>query len=302
MAALKKRKRRYRVSKRLAPYLFLAPFALLFIAFLIAPMVYAFNLAIYKTTALAGTKFVGADNFVRALGDPKFWQGVAVLLKFALIQIPGMVAVALLIALILDSGTIYAKSFFRVSLFLPYAVPAVIATLIWGYLYGPTFGPFTQLAEFVGLPAPNFLGSNTVLPSIANIANWEYTGYQMIIYYAALQAIPADLEEAASMDGANGLIYAAKVKLPLIAPMVVVTIVFSIIGSLQLFSEPYLLRNLAPTVINSAYTPNYYAYTLAFANQQYNYSAAVSFVLGAVTAVISYAFMLIVNLGGQGHK
>jgi multiple sugar transport system permease protein len=299
MAALTKRKRQYRVSKRLAPYLFLAPFALLFFAFLIAPMAYAFNLAIYKTTVIAGTKFVGADNFVRALGDPKFWQGVVVLLKFALIQIPGMVAVALLIALILDSGTVYAKSFFRVSLFLPYAVPAVIATLIWGYLYGPTFGPFTQLAQSVGLPAPNFLGPKTVLPSIANITNWEYTGYQMIIYYAALQAIPADLEEAASMDGANGLIYAVKVKLPLIAPMVVVTIVFSIIGSLQLFSEPYLLRNLAPTVISNAYTPNYYAYTLAFSNQQYNYSAAVSFVLGAVTAVISYAFMLVVNRGGR---
>jgi multiple sugar transport system permease protein len=248
---------------------------------------------------VAGTKFVGAENFVRALGDPKFWQGVIVLVKFALIQIPGMVAAALLIALILDSGTVYAKSFFRISFFIPYAVPAVIATLIWGYLYGPSFGPFTQLATAIGLPPPNFLGPSTILPSIANIANWEYTGYQMIIYYAALQAIPADLEEAASMDGANSFTYAMRVKLPLIAPMVVVTIIFSIIGSLQLFSEPYLLRNLAPTVINNAFTPNYYAYTLAFTNQQYNYSAAVSFVLGGVTAVISYAFMLIVNRGGR---
>ena len=299
MAGLKSRKRRYRVSKGIAPYLFLAPFALLFIAFLIAPMAYAFTLAIYKTTVVAGTKFVGAENFVRALGDPKFWQGVIVLVKFALIQIPGMVAAALLIALILDSGTVYAKSFFRISFFIPYAVPAVIATLIWGYLYGPSFGPFTQLATAIGLPPPNFLGPSTILPSIANIANWEYTGYQMIIYYAALQAIPADLEEAASMDGANSFTYAMRVKLPLIAPMVVITIIFSIIGSLQLFSEPYLLRNLAPTVINNAFTPNYYAYTLAFTNQQYNYSAAVSFVLGGVTAVISYAFMLIVNRGGR---
>jgi len=299
MAGLKSRKRRYRVSKGLAPYLFLAPFALLFIAFLIAPMAYAFNLAIYKTTVIAGTKFVGADNFVRALGDPKFWQGVVVLLKFAVIQIPGMVAVALLIALILDSGTVYAKSFFRISFFLPYAVPAVIATLIWGYLYGPAFGPFTQLANYLGLPPPNFLSKDAILPSIANIANWEYTGYQMIIYYAALQAIPQDLEEAASMDGANSFTYAIRVKLPLIAPMIVVTVIFSIIGSLQLFSEPYLLHNLAPLSITNSYTPNYYAYTLAFANQQYNYSAAISFVLGAVTAVISYAFMLIVNRGGR---
>lgn len=299
MAGPSSRKRRRRVGKKLAPLLFLAPFALLFIAFLIAPMLYALNLAVYKTTVVAGTKFVGADNFVRALGDPKFWQGVIVLLKFAVIQIPGMVAIALLIALILDSGTVYAKSFFRISLFLPYAVPAVIATLIWGYLYGPSFGPFTQLANAIGLPAPNFLGASTILPSIANIANWEYTGYQMIIYYAALQAIPSDLEEAASMDGASSFVYALRVKLPLIAPMVVVTIIFSIIGSLQLFSEPYLLRNLAPLSITNSYTPNYYAYTLAFANQQYNYSAAMSFLLGGVTAVISYAFMLIVNRGGK---
>jgi len=135
MAGPISRKRHRRVGKKLAPFLFLAPFVLLFAAFLIAPMLYALNLAVYKTTVVAGTKFVGADNFVRALGDPKFWQGVVVLLKFAVIQIPGMVAIALLIALILDSGTVYAKSFFRISLFLPYAVPAVIATLIWGYLY-----------------------------------------------------------------------------------------------------------------------------------------------------------------------
>jgi multiple sugar transport system permease protein len=178
-------------------------------------------------------------------------------------------------------------------------VPAVIATLIWGYLYGPAFGPFTQLAHAIDLPAPNFLGPNMVLPSIANIANWEYTGYQMIIYYAALQAIPVDLEEAASMDGAGGLIYALRIKLPLIAPMVVVTIIFAIIAALQMFSEPYLLRTVAPITITNSYTPNYYAYTLAFANQQYNYSAAVSFVLGGVTAAVSYVFMLIVNRGGR---
>ena len=299
MAGPRPKNRRRRISKRVAPYLFLAPFLLLFIAFLIAPMAYAFNLAIFKTTVVAGTRFVGADNFVRAFGDPKFWQGVVVLLKFALIQIPGMIAVALLIALLLDSGTVWAKSFFRVSLFLPYAVPAVIATLIWGYLYGPAFGPFTQLARLADLPPPNFLSSGMVLPSIANIANWEYTGYQMIIYYAALQAIPGDLEEAAAMDGASSFLYAVRVKLPLIAPMIVVTAIFSIIGSLQLFSEPYLLRNVAPTVITSSYTPNFYAYSLAFNNQQYNYSAAVSFVLGVVTAVISYFFMLVVNRGSR---
>ena len=87
-------------------------------------------------------------------------------------------------------------------------------------------------------------------------------------------------------------IYALRIKLPMIVPTIIVTIIFSIIGSLQLFSEPYLIQNLARTVINSHFTPNFYAYTLAFTGQQYNYSAAISFVLGGVVAVVSYAFML----------
>jgi multiple sugar transport system permease protein len=94
------------------------------------------------------------------------------------------------------------------------------------------------------------------------------------------------------LDGASGFDYALRIKLPLIVPTIVVTIVFSIIGTLQLFTEPYLMYNLARSVIHSAFTPNFYAYTLAFTGQQYNYSAAISFLLGAVTAVMAYAFML----------
>ena len=214
------------------------------------------------------------------------------LLKFGAMQIPVMLILALVFALILDSGTVYARSFFRVSFFIPYAVPTVIAALMWGFLYGPAYGPFTQLADLMGWPRPYFFGPRTILPSLANIAVWEYMGYNMIIYYAALQAIPSELEEASLMDGASGIRHALHIKLPLIVPTILVTIVFSIIGTLQLFTEPYLMINLAKSVISSSFTPNLYAYTLAFTAQQYNYSAAISFLLGGVTAVLSYAFML----------
>jgi multiple sugar transport system permease protein len=120
-------------------------------------------------------------------------------------------------------------------------------------------------------------------------------GYNMIIYFAALQAIPQDLEEASVVDGAGAFAHAIYVKLPLIVPTIMVTIIFSIIGTLQLFAEPYLLYNLARSIISSYFTPNFYAYTLAFVAQQYNYSAAISFLLGAVTAVISYVFMLLTS-------
>ncbi|MFO1143891.1 MAG: sugar ABC transporter permease [Amaricoccus sp.] len=290
-------RRRPLVSKRLAPWLFLLPFLLLFTAFLIVPLINALALSVYKTTLVGGTRFVGADNFTKAFFDPKFWTGVVTLLKFGIMQIPVMLALALAFALILDSGTVYLRNFFRVSFFIPYAVPSVIATLMWGFLYGPAYGPFARLADTVGWPRPDFLAPHTILPSLANIAVWEYMGYNMIIYYAALQAIPSELEEASLMDGANGIRHALHIKLPLILPTIFVTIVFSIIGTLQLFTEPYLMVNLAKSVISSSFTPNLYAYTLAFTGQQYNYSAAISFLLGGVTAVLAYVFMLATRRG-----
>ncbi len=288
-----------RVGKRVAPYLFLLPFVLLFVAFLIVPMLNALSLSLYKTTLVGGTRFVGLENFAKAFVDAKFWAGIVTLLKFGVMQIPVMLALALFFALVLDSGTVYARGFFRISFFIPYAVPTVIAALMWGFLYGPAYGPFSQLSTALGWPKPDFLSHATIIPSLANIAVWEYMGYNMIIYYAALQAIPSDLEEAAVMDGADAIRHALYIKLPLIVPTILVTVVFSIIGTLQLFTEPYLMYNLARSVISSSFTPNFYAYTLAFTGQQYNYSAAISFLLGGVTAVLAYAFMLVTSRQGR---
>ncbi len=292
-------KSRVLINKKIAPYIFLAPFLIFFFAFLIVPLGYAFELSIYKKSLVGGIRFVGAENYVKAFADPKFWYGVVTLFKFGAMQIPVMLGLALVFALILDSGMVYAKSFFRISFFIPYAVPAVIATLMWGYLYGPNYGPLSQLANAAGLPRPDFFSDTTILPSIANVAVWEYMGYNMIIYFAALQSIPTDLEEASQMDGASAFTYAARIKLPMIIPTIIITVIFSIIGTLQLFAEPYLMINLARNVINSNYTPNLYAYTLAFTAQQISYSAAISFVLGGVVAIVSYAFMLIVNRGSE---
>ena len=291
-ATVPRRRSSGKLGRRLAPYLFLLPFLLLFVAFLIVPLLYALDLSVFRKALVGGTRFVGFDNYTKAFADGKFWAGVLTLVKFALMQIPVMLGLALLFALILDSGIVYLKSFFRVAFFIPYAVPTVVAALLWGYLYSPVSGPLVQIATAFGWPKPDFFNPNTIIQSIANIATWEYMGYNMVIYFAALQAIPQDLEEASVVDGAGPFAHAIYVKLPLIVPTILVTVIFSIIGSLQLFSEPYLLINIARTVINSSFTPNIYAYTQSFIGQQYNYAAAISFLLGAVTAVISYVFML----------
>ena len=276
-------------------YLFVLPFILVFLTMLVLPLAYAAYLSLFREQLVGGTVFAGLDNYTRALTDDRLLGGVLRVLKFFAIQVPFMLALALAAALAIDSGLLRLAKVFRLGIFVPYAVPAVVATLMWGYLYGPDFGPFAQLADKLGTSAPQFLSADLMLGSLANIVTWEFTGYNMIILYAALRAIPHDLYEAAAVDGAGAWRVAWSIKLPALRPALLLCLIFSVIGSFQLFAEPQLMQRLAPSVIDSAYTPNLYAYTLAFTGQEVNYAAAVSFLLGLVIVVASYTVLLATN-------
>jgi multiple sugar transport system permease protein len=182
--------------------------------------------------------------------------------------------------------------FSRLAIFVPYAVPSVVATLMWGYLYGPDFGPFAQISRALGFGPPPFFTQNGMLFSIMNIVNWEFIGYNMIIIYAALRSIPSELYEAARVDGASEIRIATSIKIPAVRAALLLTVIFSVIGTFQLFNEPHLMRTLAPTVIGTAYTPNLYAYNIAFVNQDTNYAAALAFLLGLVIMIVSYIVQL----------
>jgi multiple sugar transport system permease protein len=290
----KKRPRSIAERRARVGYLFIAPFMFVFITMLVFPLIYAAYLSLFRTQLIGGTVFAGLDNYVRALTDPRLLEGIWRVARFFLFQVPIMLTLALLAALALDSGLLRLAKVFRLGIYLPYAVPAVVATLMWGYLYGQEFGPFAELADLVNLPAPPFL-SDWMLASIANIVTWEFTGYNMIILYAALRTIPTELYEAAAVDGAGQWRIAWSIKIPAIRPAILLTVIFSVIGSFQLFTEPQLLQRLAPSVIDSAYTPNLYAYTLSFTGQEINYAAAVSFLLGLVIVIVSYAVLFITN-------
>ncbi|WP_432890422.1 carbohydrate ABC transporter permease [Kribbella sp. CA-245084] len=287
------RHRRGGVSHARTGYLFVAPFMLVFLAMLILPLAYAAYLSLFQERLIGGTVFAGMGNYTRALTDPRLLHGVGRVGLFFLIQVPVMLVIALLAALAIDSGLLRIAKVFRLGIFLPYAVPSVVAALMWGYLYGRDFGPFAQLADKVGTAAPKFLTPDWMLGSLANVVTWEFTGYNMIILYAALRAVPHDLYEAAAVDGAGAIRTAWSIKIPALRPALLICVIFSVIGSFQLFNEPQLMQRLAPSVIDSGYTPNLYAYTLAFTGQEVNYAAAVSFLLGAVIVVASYAVLFI---------
>jgi multiple sugar transport system permease protein len=271
-----------------AAYLFVLPFLVVFVTMLVVPLFYSGYLSFFQDRLVGGVSFVGFENYVRAFLDPAFLGGLGRVALFLVIQVPIMLSFALFFALALDSGRVRGGKAVRLLIFVPYAVPGVVATLMWGYLYGNDFGPIAQSIRAVGLDAPNLLSEQNILGSMMNIVTWEFVGYNMIIMYSALRAIPAELYEAAEIDGASQARIAWSIKIPAIRPAILLTVIFSIIGTFQLFNEPSLLNLIAPNVINNSFTPNYYAYNLAFVNQDVNYAAAIAFLLGFVIAVVSY--------------
>jgi len=278
--------------QRTAAYILLAPFLVIFVTMLVVPLIYSGYLSLFATRLVGGETFVFLDNYVRAFTDPRFLGGLLRMVQFLLIQVPIMLALALFLALALDSGRTAASKTARLSIFIPYAVPGVVATLMWGFLYGNDFGPIAQIFRQIGWDSPDFLSPTNVLGSMMNIVTWEFIGYNMIIMYAALRSIPTELYEAAEIDGAGRIRTAWSIKIPAIRPAIFLTVIFSIIGTFQLFNEPSLLSRIAPNAISSSFTPNLYAYSLAFVNRDINYAATIAFALGLVIMIISLVVQL----------
>lgn len=279
-----------------APYLFASPFVLLYVLFLAVPLVYAIIYSLHGEhhsglgLAPPTITFVGLANYIQAIQDPLFIGGIERVLLFGVVQIPVMLFAALALALLLDRRRTYGRGFFRTAMFLPYAVPSVVAGLLWSFLYVPALSPFPHLLQALHLPAPNVLSPQLVLWAVANIVTWEWTGYNMIIITAALQAIPQEVYDAARIDRASEWAIAWRIKVPLIAPALVLTGLFSIVGTLQLFNEPEVLT-ASTANITSSFTPNIYIYNLAFSEQDPYYAAAVAVVLGLLTLILSFGML-----------
>lgn len=273
-------------------WVFLAPFAIVFLVFLVLPLVYAFWMSLHTNTLAAGEKFAGLTNYIAAFKDQRFLSGMARVGAFALVFVPLQIGLALIFALILDEIKTRFSRFTRLLIFAPYAIPGVIGALMWGFLYSPSFGPLVSFFDFLSVQAPDMLSRDSIFWSLTNIVTWQWTGYYMIIIYASLQSIDSSIYEAARIDGASKLQTALQIKVPIIASSLVLTIVFALIGTLQFFTEPQVLAPLAGNAIDAAYTPNLYAYNLAFSYQQFNYASAISFTLGLMVFLASIMFLI----------
>jgi multiple sugar transport system permease protein len=281
------RRGRHRYARAVA--VFVAPFAILFLLFYVVPIGYAVVQSLYVvqrtgTYGPAQEVFGGLAQYRLVFSDGPFWASVGRMLAFGAVQVPIMLGIALALALLLDSGLVTGRRFFRLAFFVPYAVPGVVAAIMWGFLYSPNLSPLKPITSAVDL-----LSADTVLWSIANVVTWVYVGYNMLIIYSALMSIPTEMYEAARLDGAGRLRIAWSIKIPLVMPAIVLTTVFSIIGTLQLLSEPQVFRSFS-SAVSSTYTPNMTVFSMS-AIPNFNLAAAFSVVLALTTFVLSFAFL-----------
>jgi multiple sugar transport system permease protein len=205
--------------------------------------------------------------------------------------VPIMIIIAAFFAAMFDLGVARFGRFFRTVFFLPFAVPGVVATSMWGSMLQTNVGVFPKIFADLGLPNPNFFGPGHLLGVIVLIAIWEWTGLTVIILYTALRSVPRDVVESAVVDGAKLSRIVTRIKLPIIRPAIILVVIINVIGALQLFTEPYLLAPIAPN-ISANYTPTLYMYNEAFSAQFYNFAAAIAVVLALVIIIISGAFLL----------
>ncbi|MGM7670630.1 carbohydrate ABC transporter permease [Microbacterium sp. A93] len=289
-------KRGVRVSRRqhrAAPYLFILPGAILFILTFLLPLVYSIYLSLHALRVTGGgafgrrtETFVGFDNYIATFQDVELLASLQRLGIYAVLVIPTTLGLALVAALLLDLPRQRFVRFARTALLLPYAVPGVIAALMWGFLYLPSTSPASFIARSLGHPGLDVLSLPQLFGSLANIAIWGALGFNMIIMYTALRAIPAEIYDAARIDGCNEWHIALRIKIPLMAPALVLSGLFSVIGTIQVYSEPMILRTITSSV-SSTFFPLMAVYREAFHGDNVYGASATSVVIALSVLLLS---------------
>ncbi len=295
-----RRNRKGNGGVRVAPYVFLAPFILLFLVFIVLPIIVALYTSFFQTQrsglGFGGEgeqSFVWFDNYALAFSNAAFVESFGRVLLFGVVQVPLMLGFSLVLALLFDSAVVRWKRFFQLSVFLPYAVPSVVAALIWGFLYQPKVSPIVEGLASIGVSV-DFLAPGSVLWSLANVAVWSVVGVNMIILFSSLQTVPREMYEAARIDGASELRMALQIKIPMILPALILTTLFSVIGTLQLFNEPMTMRSVTSN-ISGSYTPNMAVFSATTLGGDINLGSAMAIIIGVVTFILSVVVSVLSN-------
>ena len=278
---------------------FVAPHMLMLGLFMLVPTVYAVYTSLFTTKLIGGTTFSGLQNYATVLQSGQFWDGVLRVLVFSIIQVPLTIAIAFFFAAIFDAGVVRGSRFFRTVFFIPFAVPGVVASVMWSFLLLPGFGPYAEISQALGLGKLNFFSSQLIVPTIIIIVIWEFTGYNMTILYTSLKSIPREVTEAAIVEGASLWRIIVFIKLPMVLPSVVMLAFLNTVGALQLFTEPSILAAFQPQAISFGFTPSLFVYNTAVGSGEYNLGAAAAVVLALIIGAISIGGFAVRRRNGE---
>lgn len=271
-------------KKNIIPWLFIAPALIFILCFSIYPLIETIYLS-FMTTKRGDIVFAGLQNFKRLLSDQYFYTSLKNSLIYLIIQVPIMTLLAILLAMALHNGITKLKGLFRTIYFIPFIVESVAYSLIFVLLFQER-GVINFLLSIINISPVMWL--TQTWPArflIMLIMTWRWTGYNMIIILAGLQGIPNDYYEAATIDGANAFHKFVNITVPMLKPVILFSTILSTIGTLNLFTEPYLLTNGGPN--NSTISLGLYIYRQAFQSINLTYAATISVAILVIVGVLS---------------
>ncbi len=277
---------RLRTREALAAYLFLAPFLIFFLVFVVRAVITAVGMSFYDWQILKPVHpYIGLENYQELLGDYVWWIAVKNTIIFTVLTVVGTTSVALLSAVAVTQP-VKGAGFFRVLLYMPQLLSVGVVGLTWVWLLSSQFGVVNYGLSFLGIRPVNWLGDeNLVIPALSLTTIWWGFGFPMLIFIAGLQGIPDHLYEAARIDGANGRQLFFYITLPLLRPTILFVTVTGVISHFQVFGQPFLMTAGGPG--RASYTVIFYLYQIAWQSFRMGYGAAVAVVLAAIMAVFT---------------
>ncbi|MEO6942026.1 MAG: sugar ABC transporter permease [Terrimesophilobacter sp.] len=292
---------------RYSPYLYVAPFFILFGLVGLFPLAYTFVVSLNKWDLLQGPgAWVGFDNFAAELADPLFWNSISNTFSIFLLSAIPQLIFALLIAAVLDQN-LRAKTFWRMSIILPYVVTPVAVALIFSNLFGEKYGLINNMLQGIGLDP--VLWKTDTFPghlAIATMVNWRWTGYNALILLAAMQAVPRDIYESAAIDGAGAARRFFSLTIPSIRPTFIFVIITATIGGLQIFTEPKLFdasSSIPGGVFRQYQTTVLYLWDMAFNRGNFGKAAAIAWILFIIIVLIGLVnFLLSKRIASSGAE
>ncbi len=281
-------------KQHIAAFFFLLPAIVFFILFSWRPILYGLWLSFFEyQSPLVPPEFIGLGNFERILHDPLFyqsWQNTLIFMGLC-IGIGYFIPVILAIAI---NEVRRATGFFRLGFYLPVIIPLVVVILVWKFLYRPEEGLFDSLLRMIGFPSLRWLiNEKMALLSLVIMSTWKNAGATMIIYLAALQGVPPQLYEAAEIDGASIWQRIRHITIPQILPVMLIIFILQIIGTSQVFVEPFIMTGGGPN--NATLTVLLYIYNTAFRYYNFGMASAINFTLFIFLVVIAVSYFVILK-------